>query len=28
VLNPATMEDMCSAEVLNKPSLEVVYEGV
>jgi chlorophyllide a reductase subunit X len=27
VLNPATMEDMCSAEVLNKPSLEVVYEG-
>ncbi|MCA3313185.1 MAG: chlorophyllide a reductase iron protein subunit X [Roseomonas sp.] len=28
VLNPASMEDMCSAEVLNKPSLEVVYEGV
>ena len=28
VLNPATMEDICSAEVLNKPSLEVVYEGV
>jgi 3,8-divinyl chlorophyllide a/chlorophyllide a reductase subunit X len=28
VLNPATMEDMCSAEVLSKPSLEVVYEGV
>ncbi|MCA3388226.1 MAG: chlorophyllide a reductase iron protein subunit X [Roseomonas sp.] len=28
VLNPATMEDMCAAEVLNKPSLEVVYEGV
>ncbi len=27
VLNPATMEDMCAAEVLNKPSLEVVYEG-
>jgi chlorophyllide a reductase subunit X len=27
VLTPATMEDMCSAEVLNKPSLEVVYEG-
>ena len=28
VLNPATMEDMCAADVLNKPSLEVVYEGV
>ena len=28
VLNPATMEDMFDAEVLNKPSLEVVYEGV
>ena len=27
VLDPATMEDMCGAEVLNKPSLEVVYEG-
>ncbi|MBY0334647.1 MAG: chlorophyllide a reductase iron protein subunit X [Acetobacteraceae bacterium] len=27
VLNPATMEDMCAAEVLHKPSLEVVYEG-
>ena len=27
VLNPATMEDMCSAEVLTRPSLEVVYEG-
>ena len=27
VLNPATMEDMCAAEVLTKPSLEVVYEG-
>jgi chlorophyllide a reductase subunit X len=27
VLDPATMEDMCAAEVLNKPSLEVVYEG-
>jgi chlorophyllide a reductase subunit X len=27
VLTPATMEDMCAAEVLNKPSLEVVYEG-
>jgi len=28
VLNPATMEDMCGKDVLNKPSLEVVYEGV
>jgi chlorophyllide a reductase subunit X len=28
VLEPATLEDMCAAEVLNKPSLEVVYEGV
>jgi len=27
VLEPATMEDMCAAEVLTKPSLEVVYEG-
>jgi chlorophyllide a reductase subunit X len=27
VLQPASMEDMCAAEVLNKPSLEVVYEG-
>ncbi|SFK19150.1 chlorophyllide a reductase iron protein subunit X [Falsiroseomonas stagni] len=27
VLDPATMEDMCAADVLNKPSLEVVYEG-
>jgi len=27
VLIPATMEDMCGSEVLNKPSLEVVYEG-
>jgi chlorophyllide a reductase subunit X len=27
VLNPATMEDMCGAEVITKPSLEVVYEG-
>ena len=26
-LEPATMEDMCAAEVLNKPSLEVVYDG-
>jgi len=28
VLTPATMEDMCAAEVLNRPSLEVVYDGV
>jgi chlorophyllide a reductase subunit X len=28
VLEPATMDDMCAAEVLAKPSLEVVYEGV
>jgi chlorophyllide a reductase subunit X len=27
VLDPATMEDMCAAEVLVRPSLEVVYEG-
>ena len=27
VLVPATMDDMCAATVLNKPSLEVVYEG-
>ena len=27
VLDPATMEDMCGAEVITKPSLEVVYEG-
>jgi chlorophyllide a reductase subunit X len=27
VLQSATMEDMCAAEVLSKPSLEVVYEG-
>jgi chlorophyllide a reductase subunit X len=27
VLNPATMEDMCGAEIITKPSLEVVYEG-
>ncbi|GAA5265059.1 3,8-divinyl chlorophyllide a/chlorophyllide a reductase subunit X [Acidiphilium sp. MT5] len=26
-LNPATLEDMCGSDVLNKPSLEVVYEG-
>ncbi len=27
VLKPATLEDMCGSDVLNKPSLEVVYEG-
>jgi chlorophyllide a reductase subunit X len=27
-LEPATIEDMCEASVLNKPSLEVIYEGV
>jgi chlorophyllide a reductase subunit X len=28
VLDPATLEDMCAATVLEKPSLEVIYEGV
>jgi chlorophyllide a reductase subunit X len=27
VLDPATEFDMCAATVLDKPSLEVVYEG-
>ena len=27
VLQPATMEDMCASTILEKPSLEVVYEG-
>jgi 3,8-divinyl chlorophyllide a/chlorophyllide a reductase subunit X len=27
VLDPATMEDMCAAVILEKPSLEVIYEG-
>lgn len=27
VLDPATIEDMCAATLLEKPSLEVVYEG-
>jgi len=27
VLHPATLEDMCAATVLERPSLEVVYEG-
>ena len=27
VLQPATLEDMCAATILEKPSLEVVYEG-
>ncbi len=26
-LNPASLEDMCGSTVLNKPSLEIVYEG-
>ncbi|MGP9810472.1 chlorophyllide a reductase iron protein subunit X [Rhodopseudomonas sp. NSM] len=28
VLQPATIEDMCGASVLNKPSLEVIYDAV
>jgi chlorophyllide a reductase subunit X len=27
VLDPATIEDMCAASVLTRPSLEVIYEG-
>ncbi len=27
VLDPATLEDMCAATLLEKPSLEVIYEG-
>ncbi len=27
VLDPATLDDMCAATVLEKPSLEVIYEG-
>ena len=27
VLEPATMEDMCGASVIDKPSLEVVYDA-
>jgi chlorophyllide a reductase subunit X len=27
VLDPATMEDMCGSALVEKPSLEVVYEG-
>jgi 3,8-divinyl chlorophyllide a/chlorophyllide a reductase subunit X len=27
VLEPATIDDMCAAAVLEKPSLEVIYEG-
>ncbi len=27
VLEPATMEDMCAAAMLQKPSLEVIYDG-
>jgi chlorophyllide a reductase subunit X len=28
VLEPATQEDMCGARVIEKPSLEVVYEAI
>jgi chlorophyllide a reductase subunit X len=28
VLEPATLDDMCGAMLLEKPSLEVIYEGV
>jgi len=28
VLQPATLEDMCGGELVEKPSLEVVYDGV
>jgi len=28
VLEPATEADMCAAETIARPSLEVVYEGV
>jgi chlorophyllide a reductase subunit X len=28
VLDPATMDDMCATSLVEKPSLEVVYEGV
>jgi 3,8-divinyl chlorophyllide a/chlorophyllide a reductase subunit X len=27
VLDPATLDDMCAASLLEKPSLEVIYEG-
>ena len=27
VLEPATIEDMCGATILERPSLEVIYEG-
>jgi 3,8-divinyl chlorophyllide a/chlorophyllide a reductase subunit X len=27
VLDPATIEDMCGKTVLQRPSLEVIYEG-
>jgi chlorophyllide a reductase subunit X len=27
VLDPATLDDMCAATMLEKPSLEVIYEG-
>ena len=28
VLTPATMEDMCGASIIEKPSLEVIYDAV
>ena len=28
VLEPASIEDLCSAEHLNKPSLEVIYDSI
>jgi chlorophyllide a reductase subunit X len=28
VLDPATVEDMCAPDLIEKPSLEVIYEGV
>jgi chlorophyllide a reductase subunit X len=27
VLDPATMEDMCMSTTIERPTLEVVYEG-
>jgi chlorophyllide a reductase subunit X len=28
VLEPATVEDMCGGTVIEKPTLEVIYEAV
>jgi chlorophyllide a reductase subunit X len=28
VLEPAKLEDLCSVEHLNKPSLEVIYDAI